>query len=139
MTNACIHLSSAVYEEVQNTWITMRRVKSNCIGDCDKGHVSLKQISFCLICQLISIPHFLSLSQGREYKTKITSVQIHCFKFIWKAGLSYRESGFSLLVMLCYYSPNILGLLHDFQSSELLTYSCFLQERSKRSNQKVTV
>lgn len=85
-------------------------------GYCDIGRGSLKQISFCLICKLISIPHFLSLNQGREYKTKITSVQIHCFKFVWKAGLSYRESGFSLLVMLCYYSPNVLGLLHDFQS-----------------------
>lgn len=91
MTNVCVHPSPAVYEEVQNTWMPVRRVKPYCMGDCDAGHVSLKQISFCLICKLISIPHFLLLSQGRECETKITFVQRHRFKFIWKAGLSYKE------------------------------------------------
>lgn len=59
---------------------------------------------------------FSLIKPGKRIQKKITSVEIHCFKFIWKAGLSYRESGFSLLVMLFYYSPNVLGLLHDFQS-----------------------
>lgn len=70
MTNVRVHPSPAVYEEVQNTWMPVRRVKPYCMGDCDAGHVSLKQISFCLICKLIPIPHFLLLSQGREYETK---------------------------------------------------------------------
>lgn len=49
MTNVCVHSSPVVYEEVQNTCMTMRRVNPDCMGDCDIGNVPcIIEVNFLL-------------------------------------------------------------------------------------------